>query len=134
MCERLRQWSQVPIIVLSVRDREKDKIAALDAGADDYVTKPFGMEDLLARIRAVYRWQSGAPRSEPTRLQREDLLLVLAERRVTLRGEEIKLTPKEADHIRRSLDPSVQRYMRPQRRAESLAYIILRRPHILRVI
>src|SRR5512133_68772 len=55
VCKRLREWTQIPIIILSVRDSEKDKVAALDAGADDYLTKPFGIEELLARVRVALR-------------------------------------------------------------------------------
>lgn len=97
VCRRLRQWSKVPIIVLSVRSHEKDKIAALDLGADDYVTKPFGMGEILARMRATFRRVKGDVRPEPTEFACDDLHVDFALRRVTVRGEEIKLTPKEYD-------------------------------------
>lgn len=97
VCRRLREWSQVPIIVLSVRSQEKDKIAALDLGADDYVTKPFSMGELLARMRATFRRVQGDVRPKPTRFESGDLLVDFVQRRVTVHGEEVKLTPKEYD-------------------------------------
>lgn len=96
LCRKLRQTSEVPIIVLSVRGEEKTKVEALDAGADDYVTKPFGMDELLARIRAALRRQ---PSSEAqTRiLEAGDLRVDLDAHVVTRSGEEVRLTPKEFD-------------------------------------
>ena len=91
--KRLREWSQVPVIILSVRDREDDKIGALDAGADDYVTKPFGSGELLARLRAALRHQQ---ESGPDAIFRSGSLEVdLASRLVRKQGKEIKLTPTE---------------------------------------
>lgn len=93
LIQQLREWSQLPIIVLSVRDRENDKIAALDAGANDYLTKPFAMGELLARVRAALRVQvvaSGEPVFEIGTLR-----IDLARRLVTREGQEIKLTPTE---------------------------------------
>jgi two-component system KDP operon response regulator KdpE len=90
---RLRAWSQVPVIVLSVRDRQDDKIGALDAGADDYVTKPFGLGELLARIRAAQR-RAGRDRAEPV-LRFADVTVDLARTRVTAAGEAVHLTPTE---------------------------------------
>ncbi len=95
--KRLRDWSRVPVIVLSAREQENDKIVALDAGADDYLTKPFGMGELLARIRAAIRHAAGG--DEPV-LTCNDLTVDLARRRVTVAGEEIKLTPTEYDLIK----------------------------------
>jgi two-component system KDP operon response regulator KdpE len=95
---RLREWSQVPIIVLTVRERESDKVAALDAGADDYLTKPFGVGELLARIRASLR-RSGEQAPEPV-FTSGDLCVDLNLRRVTLDGAEVQLTPTEYDLLR----------------------------------
>lgn len=90
----LRGWTDVPIIVLSVREREADKIAALDAGADDYITKPFGMGEFLARLRVALRRSTPAP-DEPT-VETADFTIDLAAKRVTGGGEqEIRLTPTE---------------------------------------
>ena len=95
---RLREWSQVPVIILSVREHEVDKIAALDAGADDYLTKPFGMGELLARIRTVLRRQiTGAP--EPV-FTLGGLKVDLANRLVTVANQEVQLTPTEYDILR----------------------------------
>lgn len=96
--QRIREWSKVPIIILSAREQEKDKIVALDTGADDYLTKPFGMGELLARIRAAMRHIAGVE-NEPL-LFFNDLVIDLAHRRVTLQGEEIKLTPTEYDLLK----------------------------------
>jgi two-component system KDP operon response regulator KdpE len=91
----LRGWSKVPIIVLSVRDAEREKIAALDAGADDYVTKPFGMGELLARLRAALRREIAPAEDEPV-VRTDDFVIDLATKRVTSSsGEEIRLTPTE---------------------------------------
>jgi len=95
---QLREWSQTPIIVLSVRESEQDKIAALDAGADDYLTKPFGTGELMARMRVVMRRQSSKP-DEPI-LQVDELKMDLSRRVVTIRDEEISLTPTEYDILR----------------------------------
>src|SRR5256885_5999253 len=90
----LRGWSQVPIVVLSVRDAEGDKVAALDAGADDYVTKPFGMDELLARLRAAVRRAAPAP-DEPV-VVTSDFTVDLAAKQVTLAGGSVvRLTPTE---------------------------------------
>jgi len=89
----LRGWSQVPIVVLSVRDAEADKVAALDAGADDYVTKPFGMDELLARLRAALR--RTAPTEDVAVLDTPDFSIDLSAKRVTRNGTEVRLTPTE---------------------------------------
>lgn len=94
---RLREWTQVPIIVVSVREREDDKVAALDAGADDYLTKPFGMGELMARIRVAMRRVQ--PENEPA-YQIDDLVVDLAARTVTLGGVPVTLTPTEYDLLR----------------------------------
>jgi two-component system, OmpR family, KDP operon response regulator KdpE len=89
----LRGWTSVPIIVLSVREAEQDKVAALDAGADDYVTKPFGMDELLARLRAALR--RAAPGEEEAVVATEDFTVDLAAKRVTTADAEVRLTPTE---------------------------------------
>jgi len=95
---RIREWSRVPIIILSVREREDDKVQALDAGADDYLTKPFGVAELIARIRAALR-RSSAETPEPV-FRSEGLVVDLHRRRVIVRGEEVSLTPTEYDLLR----------------------------------
>lgn len=95
---RIREWTQVPIIVVSVREHENDKIAALDAGADDYLTKPFGIGELLARIRVSMR-HTAQPKDAPI-YQVGDLVVDMARRIVTVRGETITLTPTEYDILR----------------------------------
>ncbi|MDR6555792.1 two-component system KDP operon response regulator KdpE [Arthrobacter pascens] len=89
---RLRRWSDVPVVVLSARHGSDDKIQALDAGADDYVTKPFGMDELLARLRAALR--RGTSGDAPV-VKTEDFVVDLAARRVTQRGVAVRLTPTE---------------------------------------
>ena len=98
VARRLREWAQIPIIVVSVRDREDDKIAALDAGADDFLTKPFGVGELTARVRAALR-RSAQPESEPV-FQKDDLLVDLARRNVQKQGQAVSLTPTEYDILR----------------------------------
>jgi two-component system KDP operon response regulator KdpE len=95
---RLREWSQTPIIILSVREAEQDKIAALDAGADDYLTKPFGTGELLARMRVVQRRQINSV-NEPI-FTMGDLNLDFSHRIVTVNKNEIQLTPTEYDLLR----------------------------------
>jgi two-component system KDP operon response regulator KdpE len=97
--ERVREWSDVPIIILSVRDQEADKVAALDSGADDYVTKPFGMDELLARIRTALRHRLQS--ETPTPIFRTGGLVVdLGRRIVTVDGKEVRLAPREYDLLR----------------------------------
>jgi two-component system KDP operon response regulator KdpE len=92
----LREWAGTPIIVLSARGREQDKVTALDVGADDYLTKPFGVEELLARIRVALRHAALPPGAAPEPIFEAGVLRVdLAERRVWRQGEEIHLTPTE---------------------------------------
>ena len=91
--EGLRGWSEVPLIVLSARDSEREKVRALDAGADDYVTKPFGMDELLARVRAALR--RSAPAEEESVVETVDFTIDLAAKRIERSGEEVKLTPTE---------------------------------------
>ena len=97
LCRSLRQLSPVPILVLSVKGEEKTKVEALDAGADDFVTKPFSMEELLARVRATLR-RAPAPTGDdvdPTVLEAGDFKLDVETRKVIVLGKEIHLTPKE---------------------------------------
>jgi two-component system KDP operon response regulator KdpE len=98
LCRNLRAISQVPVIVLSVRGEEKTKVQALDAGADDYVTKPFGMDELLARIRAALRRAAAAKTEEAAPvLEVGDFRVDLENRSVAVKGAEVHLTPKEYD-------------------------------------
>jgi two-component system, OmpR family, KDP operon response regulator KdpE len=96
LCRQLRQMSQVPIIVLSVRGQDRSKVEALDAGADDYVTKPFSMNELLARIRAQLR-RTPAVEEQISLISVGDFSIDLDARSVKVRGEEVHLTPKEFD-------------------------------------
>jgi two-component system KDP operon response regulator KdpE len=100
VCRQLREWSKAPILVLSVREGEQEKIRALDLGADDYLTKPFGLGELLARIRAVLRRAGAADEPEAPSLTFAELRLDFARRRVTLEGQEIHLTPIEYELLR----------------------------------
>lgn len=95
-CREIRKESQLPIIVLSVRGEERTKVAALDAGADDYVTKPFGIDELLARVRAALR-RSPVSEDESVPQQDGDFAIDVATRAVTVRGDQVHLTPKEFD-------------------------------------
>jgi two-component system KDP operon response regulator KdpE len=95
---RLREWSQTPIIILSVREAENDKIAALDAGADDYLTKPFGTGELMARMRVAMRRITN--KSDEPVFQVNDLKMDISRRLVTLNEKEISLTPTEYDILR----------------------------------
>ncbi len=101
LCREVRKISQVPIIVLSVKGEESTKVDALDAGADDYVTKPFGMEELMARIRAALRRRvpAGSNGSEDarTKIESGDFFIDLETYTVSVRGETLHLTPKELD-------------------------------------
>ena len=89
----LRGWTDVPVLVLSAREDETSKVAALDAGADDYVTKPFGMEELLARLRAALR--RATPAAEEPMVSTDDFVVDLAAKRVTRGSETVRLTPTE---------------------------------------
>ena len=96
LCRRIRAMSNVSIIVLSVKGEERTKVEALDSGADDYVTKPFGIDELLARVRAALRRGSSAE-PEVASFDAGDFRIDLDRRRVIARGQEIRLTPKEFD-------------------------------------
>jgi len=97
LCRRIRQTSQVPIIVLSVRGEERSKIEALDSGADDYVTKPFSTGELLARIRAALRRAPPTTGAPETRIEAGDFNIDLDAHSVSVAGKEVRLTPKEFD-------------------------------------
>ena len=96
VCRQLREWSQTPIIMLSARGDESDKVKCLDLGADDYITKPFGASELIARVKAVLR-RTEAAATMPTQpsFTSGDLQISFAQRRVTIAGKEVKLTPTE---------------------------------------
>lgn len=97
VCRRVREYSSVPIIVLTALDGESDKVAALDLGADDYLTKPFGVEELLARVRAVLRRTQGETRTTATNGTKQfgDLEIDITGHVVRLRGTEVRLSPTE---------------------------------------
>lgn len=95
VCQQIREWSRIPIIVLSVRDSEKDKVAALDKGADDYLTKPFGIEELLARIRVALRHSEQSLGNKQSTITAGAVTVDLARHIVTLNGEKIRLTATE---------------------------------------
>ena len=99
-CRALRSGSDVPIIILSVRNTERDKVEALDAGADDYVTKPYGIQELLARIRAAMRRAPGGGEQGPRTLRTEDLEVDFDARTARAAGKSVRLTPKEFDLLR----------------------------------
>lgn len=96
LCKRIRSNSNVPIIVLSVKGEERSKVEALDVGADDYITKPFGTDELLARVRAALRRGAGGTNDVPS-FDAGDFRVDLEGRRVHVRGNEVRLTPKEFD-------------------------------------
>ncbi len=129
--KRIREWSQVPIIVLSVREREDDKVAALDAGADDYLTKPFGVGELLARIRAAMR-RSRQQTCDPV-FADGDLLMDLNLRRVTVSGAEVQLTPTEYDLLRLLVAHAGKVLTHSQILKQIWGVGYLEQPHVLRV-
>ncbi|MFC5653476.1 response regulator [Paenibacillus solisilvae] len=96
--QHIREWSQVPIIILTAQDQEQDKVAALDRGADDYVTKPFGMGEFMARMRVALR-HIAKTQDEPV-LKLGHLVIDLSQRNVELSGEKLKLTPTEYDLLK----------------------------------
>jgi two-component system KDP operon response regulator KdpE len=95
---RLREWTQIPIIIVSVREQEKDKIAALDAGADDYLTKPFGVGELMARLRSALR-RSAQAETDPV-FKTGNLVVDLNQREVLMKEQPVSLTPTEYDLLR----------------------------------
>jgi two-component system KDP operon response regulator KdpE len=100
VCRRLREWTTVPIIFLTVRDDERSKVHGLDVGGDDYITKPFGLPELLARVRAVLRRKQEQPSVPTSTFESGDLRVDFNARRVTVAGEEIRLTPTEYELLR----------------------------------
>jgi two-component system KDP operon response regulator KdpE len=128
---RVREWSPVPIIVLSVREREDDKVAALDAGADDYLTKPFGVGELLARIRAALR-RSLQEIPEPL-FSSADLQVDLGSRRVAVAGVDISLTPTEYDILRLLVTHAGKVLTHGQILKQVWGIAYLEQPHVLRV-
>jgi len=107
-CRIIRDGSDTPIIILSIRNAEKDKVEALDAGADDYVTKPFSTPELLARIRAALRRVTSLTAGVPEVLTLGHAVVNFAARRVTVKGKDVRLTPKEFDLLRYlASDPDV---------------------------
>lgn len=128
---RLREWSPTPIIVLSVREREDDKVAALDAGADDYLTKPFGVPELLARIRGSLRRVVGqAP--EPI-FRSGGLEVDLARRLVLVAGQEVQLTPTEYEILRLLVTHAGKVLTHRQLLSRIWGSSHLEQPHVLRV-
>ena len=128
---RLREWTQVPIIILSVRDREDEKVAALDSGADDYVTKPFGIGELLARMRVALR---KSVQQSPEPVYRVDGLEVdLEHRRVLVQGNEVQLTPTQYELLRLLVNHAgiVLTHNQILRQMWGPAY--MEQPHLLRV-
>lgn len=103
-CRAIRETSELPIIVLSVRNTERDKVEALDAGADDYVTKPFGIQELLARIRAAMRRMPAQGEPGIHSFRDGELAIDFETRRVTRNGKSIRLTPKEFDLLKFLVD------------------------------
>ncbi len=128
---RLREWTKIPVIVLTVRERESDKISALDAGADDYLTKPFGIGELLARMRAALR-RSVQEASEPA-YKIEGLEVDLARRRVLVGGREIQLTPTEYDVLKLLVMHAGKVLTHRHMLSQIWGPTYLEQPHILRV-
>ena len=128
---RLREWTQVPIIVLSVRDREGDKVVALNAGADDYLTKPFGVAELLARIRVIMR-RSQQQTQEPVFCD-EDLKVDFAYRKVSVKGSEVSLTPIEYDLLKLLVSHAGKVMTHAQILKHIWGLTYLEQPHVLRV-
>jgi len=95
VCTRLREWTQIPIIILSVRDSERDKVSALDKGADDYLTKPFGVEELLARVRVALRHSAGRQGTQSKIIKAGQITIDLAWHVVKRGDDEVKLTATE---------------------------------------
>ena len=128
---QIREWSEVPTIVLSVREREGDKVSALDAGADDYLTKPFGIEELLARIRVALR-RASHPAPEPV-YRIGDLAVDLNRRLVKVAGAEIQLTPTEYEILRHLVTNAgkVMTHRQLLKRIWGMSH--LEQPHVLRV-
>jgi two-component system KDP operon response regulator KdpE len=129
--KRLREWTRVPVVVLTVRDRETDKITALDAGADDYVTKPFGTGELLARLRAALRHTQ--PQSGDAVFRSGDIEVDLPNRVVKKRGQEVKLTPTEYSLLRLFVTHAGKVLTHPQLLTEVWGAGAVEHTHYLRV-
>ena len=128
---RLREWTKIPVIVLTVRERESDKISALDAGADDYVTKPFGIGELLARMRVALR---RSIQDAPEPVYKIDALKVdLPKRRVFVEGKEAQLTPTEYDVLKVLVTHAGKVLTHRQMLSQIWGETYLEQPHILRV-
>ena len=130
--KRIRQWSQVPIIVLSVREREDDKVRALDAGADDYLTKPFGIGELLARIRVMLRRALQQAAGEPV-IRVGALEVDLARRLVTLDTRTVALTPTEYELLRLLIINAGKVLTHRQILKQIWGAVYPDQPHVLRV-
>ncbi len=128
---RLREWTQVPIIILSVRDREDEKVTALDSGADDYVTKPFGTGELLARMRVALR-KSVQQSPEPV-YKVDGLEVDLEHRRVFVQGNEVQLTPTEYDLLRLLVNHAGKVLTHNQILRQMWGPAYMEQPHLLRV-
>jgi two-component system, OmpR family, KDP operon response regulator KdpE len=128
---RLREWSQVPVIILSVRDREGDKVTALDSGADDYLTKPFGIGELLARMRVAFR-RSRQQTPEPI-YKVDGLEVDLEHRRVLVQGREVQLTATEYDLLRLLVTHAGKVLTHNQILRQIWGPAYLEQPHVLRV-
>ena len=128
---RIREWSAVPIVVLSVREREQDKVRALDAGADDYLTKPFGVAELKARIRVVLR-RAVQEQPEPV-FTTGDLMVDLHERRVILAGIAVQLTPTEYDILKILVLNAGKVLTHAQILKQVWGPVYIEQPHVLRV-
>jgi len=128
---RLREWTQVPVIILSVRDREDDKVTALDLGADDYVTKPFGIGELLARMRVALR--KSIPQSPEPVYKVDGLEVDLEHRRVIVQGNEVQLTPTEYDLLRLLVTHAGKVLTRNQILRQMWGPAYMEQPHLLRV-
>jgi two-component system KDP operon response regulator KdpE len=128
---RLREWTQAPIIILSVRDREDEKVSALDSGADDYVTKPFGIGELLARMRVALR--KTIPQSPEPVYRVDDLEVDLEHRRVLVQGKEVQLTATEYDLLRLLVSHAGKVLTHNQILRQMWGPAYIEQPHLLRV-
>ena len=128
---RLREWTQVPIIILSVRDREDEKVTALDSGADDYLTKPFGIGELLARMRVALR--KSIPQSPEPVYKVDGLEVDLEHRRVFVQGNEVQLTATEYDLLRLLVNHAGKVLTHNQILRQMWGPAYTEQPHLLRV-
>jgi two-component system KDP operon response regulator KdpE len=133
VCEELRRWSKAPIIVLSVRDEEDDKIRALDLGADDYLTKPFGIGELMARVRANLRRSGSDADPSESQFKSGTLEIDFAHRQVFVNGNEVHLTPTEYDLLNCLVSHRNKVLTHRQLRAKVWGPEYADDPHVLRV-